>query len=260
MSHRPVQPRLPFLATLNLPDLLRLTNDPVSYDLAWPAVPTKLPSDIPKFDGKPGEDPSEHVTTFHLWCSSNSLHEYSIRLRLFQCTLTRLAAKWYIELPRGAFILFDDLAMNFLNHLQLPVHYDVGKELLSTFRQDKTTHISDHIQEWHRRKRLIKAFIPLEFLIDWFLKSLLPYIPKDVSTSRVQNEEQAIFRAQELDLIYAQSDFLYEIIHNAPRSSFDPKFQPGPHADGIVGCASAKHVDSVVKQVSQLSINQSALG
>ena len=39
---------------------------------------------------------------------------------------------------------------------------------------------------------------------------------KDVSTSEVQNEEQTIFRAQEMDLIYAESGLLYEIIHNAP--------------------------------------------
>ena len=123
--------------------------------------------------------------------------------------------------------------------------YDIGTKILSKFQQDKATHISDHIQEWCRRKRLIKAFIPLEFLLKWFLKSLLPYIAKDVSTSPVQNEEQAIFRAQELDLIYAQSSLLYEIIPNALHSSFDPKVKPGPHADGIVGCT--KLADSVVK-------------
>ena len=129
-----------------------------------------------------------------------------------------------------------------------------------TFRQDKAIHISDHIQEWCRQKRLIKDFIPLEFLLEWFLKSLFPYIVKDVSTSGVQNEEQAIFKAQELDLIYAQSGLLYEIIPNAPHSSFDPKVKPGPHADGIVGCTSAKPADSVMKQVSQFSINQSTSG
>ena len=64
------------------------------------AVPKKLPLDIPKFEGKAGEDPGEHVTTFHLWCSSNSLHDDSIYLRLFQRTLTGPAVKWYIELPR----------------------------------------------------------------------------------------------------------------------------------------------------------------
>ena len=144
---------------------------------------------LPKFEGKPGEDLSEHVTTFHLWCSSNSLDQDSIRLRLFQHTLTGPTAKWYIELRKGAFALFDDLAMNFLNHFQLPVRYDVGTELLLTFRQDKSTHISDHIQEWCRRKRLIKAFIPSEFLLEWFLKSLLPYIVKDVSKYGVMNEE-----------------------------------------------------------------------
>ena len=123
--------------------------------------------------------------------------------------------------------MFDDLAMNFLNHFQLPVCYDVGTKLLSTFQQDKATHISDHIQEWRRQKRLIKYFISLEFLLEWFLKSLLPYIAKDVSTSGVQNEEHVIFRAQELDLIYAQSGLymrLYPtllVLVSIPRSNLD---------------------------------------
>ena len=97
--HRPAQPRLPFLTTLNLPDLSRLMNDSVSHDPAWSAVPNKIPSDIPKFEDKDGEDPSVHVTTFHLWCSSNSLHDDSIHLSLFQCTLMGPVAKWCIELP-----------------------------------------------------------------------------------------------------------------------------------------------------------------
>ena len=61
-------------------------------------------------------------------------------------------------------------------------------------------------------------------------------------------------------MIYAQFGLLYEIIPNALRSSFDPKVKPGPHADGIVGCASAKPMDLVAKQVSQLSINQYTSG
>ena len=76
----------------------------------------------------------------------------------------------------------------------------------------------------------------------------------------MQNEEQPVFRAQELDFIYAQSSLLYEIIPNALCSSFDPKVKPGLHVDGIVSCESAKHADSVEKQVNQLSINQSASG
>jgi hypothetical protein len=61
-----LQPRLPFLATLNLLDLSKLMNDPVSHDPRWPLVPTKLPSEILNFEGNNGEDPSDHVTTFHL--------------------------------------------------------------------------------------------------------------------------------------------------------------------------------------------------
>ena len=96
---------------------------------------------------------------------------------------------------------------------------------------------------------MIKAFIPLEFLLEWFLKSLLPYIVKDVSTSKLKNEDQAIFRAQQLDLIYAQFGILYEIILNAPHSNFDPKFKPRPHLNGIVGSTSRKPTNSIRKQV-----------
>jgi hypothetical protein len=64
------QPKLPFLATLHFPNLSRLINDPIYHDLHWPPMQAKFPSDIPKFEGKPNEDPSDHVTTFQLWCSS----------------------------------------------------------------------------------------------------------------------------------------------------------------------------------------------
>jgi hypothetical protein len=63
-----LQPRLPFLAMLNLPELSKLMNYTVSHDPTCSPIPTKLPSDILKFEGKNGEDPGDHVTTFHLWC------------------------------------------------------------------------------------------------------------------------------------------------------------------------------------------------
>jgi hypothetical protein len=89
--------QMPYLASLNIPDLTKLTNDPILHDPTWSAMPTKLPSDIPKFEGKAGDDPANHVMTFHLWCSSNSIMDDSIRLRLFQRTLTGPSAKWYVE-------------------------------------------------------------------------------------------------------------------------------------------------------------------
>jgi hypothetical protein len=73
----------------------------VSHDPTWPPVPTKLPLDIPKFEGKNGEDPGDHVTTFHLWCSSNSLKDDSIRLRLFQRTLIGVACGGILSYLEG---------------------------------------------------------------------------------------------------------------------------------------------------------------
>jgi hypothetical protein len=149
----------PFLATINLPYLSKLINDPMCHDPSWPPFPTKLPSDIPKFKGNTGEDPSDHVTTFHFWCSSDSLNDDSIHLRLFQHTLMGVIAKWYIELPGGTYKKFNQMVLVFLNHFQLLVHYDADIELFSALIQDKVMHISDHIEEWRRRKRLIKAYI-----------------------------------------------------------------------------------------------------
>jgi hypothetical protein len=86
--------------------------------------------------------------------------------------------------------------MAFLNHFQLPVRYDADTELLANFKQMSADHILDHIREWRRQKSLIKVPIPPAFLLEWFLKSLVPQLSKDVATSGVFSKEDAIMRAQ----------------------------------------------------------------
>lgn len=76
-------PQLPFLATLELLDVSKLTNIPILHNPYWPLVPTKIPGDFLKFDGKAVEDPQAHVMTYHLWCSSNSWLDDLIQLFLF---------------------------------------------------------------------------------------------------------------------------------------------------------------------------------
>jgi hypothetical protein len=78
-SYNP-QPKLLFLETLHFPYLTRLLNDPICHDPIWPPMLTNFPSDIPKFEAKTNKDPGDHVTTFHLWCSSNSLRDDSVQL------------------------------------------------------------------------------------------------------------------------------------------------------------------------------------
>ena len=96
-------------------------------------MPTKLPSDIPKFEGKVWECPQNHIMTFHLWFSSNNIVDGPIRLRLFQCTLTCAVTKWYIELPQAKYPDFNSLSFMFLQYFQLPVRYDEGVEILLSF-------------------------------------------------------------------------------------------------------------------------------
>jgi hypothetical protein len=75
-----VNRQFPFMATLDLSDLSRILNGTILHSPYWPVIPAKLSSVIIKFDDRAGEDPNNHVMTFYLWCSSNSLMEYSIRL------------------------------------------------------------------------------------------------------------------------------------------------------------------------------------
>ena len=119
----------------------------------------------------------------------------------FQRTLTGIAAKWYIELPQHSFWDFNALAMVFLTHFQLLIRYETGTDLLTLLQQTTSTLISDHIHEWRRRRRLIKAPIPDQLLADWFTRYLLPPIARYVSMGGAVTKEQAISRTQYLDLV-----------------------------------------------------------
>jgi hypothetical protein len=146
-TNPPPHPPMPYLTSLNIPDLTKLTTNPILHDPTWPNMPTKIPSDIPKFEGKQGEYPTNHVMTFHLWCSSNNIMDDSILLRLFQRTLTIPIAKWYVDEKSGFHVTFESLAKYFLSFFQLLVHHDIGLELLSKCKQTSTMHIADHIHE-----------------------------------------------------------------------------------------------------------------
>jgi hypothetical protein len=117
---------MPYLASLNIADLSKLMNDSILHDPTWPTMPTKILLDIPKFEGKAGEDPANHIMAFHLWCSSNNIVDDSIRLRLLQCTLKGPLAKWYVDEKSGSHVTFESLAKSFLTFFQIPIHHDNG--------------------------------------------------------------------------------------------------------------------------------------
>ena len=85
---------------------------------------------------------------------------------LFQRTLTGPTAKWYIELPRDYLDNFTALATNFLTHFQLPIRYETGMKLFTNFKQMTNTHISNHIHECHRHRRIVKTFVSNQILAE----------------------------------------------------------------------------------------------
>jgi hypothetical protein len=128
--------------------------------------------------------------------------------------------------------------MAFLTHYQLPIRYDTGTEILTSFKQSSGTHISDHIHEWRRRRRLIKLELPDQLLAEWFTKSFVKKIGKYISMGGVVTEEQAISRAQYLDLVYSQTGTLYDLLPDLPRpgTSTTSTAPAASHAaDGVIG-------------------------
>jgi hypothetical protein len=107
---------------------------------------------------------------------------------------------------------------------------------------------------------LIKTPIPPTFLSEWFLKSLNPFILNDVATARFTTEEEEIFKAKQLDLIYARFGLLYHILPNTSLSIYDPRQNLRPHVDGIVGTTNVGSTNLVTSHLKELSLNQSIGG
>jgi hypothetical protein len=161
----------------------------------------------------------------------------SIRLQLFQCTLTGPLAKWYVDEKSGSHATFESLAKSFLTFFQLPIRHENGLELLSNFKQTSATHITDHIHEWCRRRSLCKAKTTKQQCLDWFLKSLVSLLGKDVASTFPQSEEEAISKAQQYDLIYSQSGYLYTVLPDLPKPMpfGQDKLRMSHLADGFIG-------------------------
>ena len=93
---------------------------------------------------------------------------------------------------------------------------------------------------------MIKAIIPDILLVEWFTKSILPLIGRNVSMGGTVTEEETIAQDQYLDLVYSQSGTLYDFLLNATQANTDPS-KP----------SSSSHVDSVIGSVKTQSTSQS---
>ena len=108
-------------------------------------------------------------------------------------------------------------------------------------------------------QRLVKAPIPDFLLTDWFCKSLLPQIARDVALGGAIIEDQSIRHAQHLDVIYSQSGTLYDIIPNAPGNpNASTTEHPRVHADEIVSATSGVAVKQLNGSIAKLAVDPSS--
>jgi len=85
---------------------------------------------------------------------------------------------------------------------------------------------------------LVKTFVHNQFLVEWFISSLLPSITGDVAKGGVVTEERVISHAQCLDLIYTQSNMLYDKIPNSLQPSNtvpQPPSKESHFVNGMIG-------------------------
>jgi hypothetical protein len=80
-------------------------------------------------------------------------------------------------------------------------------------------------------------------LAEWFTKSFVNKIGKEIAMGGVVMEEQDISRAQYLDLVYSQMGTLYDLLPDLPRpnTSNTSTTPAASHAvDGVIGTAQAQ--------------------
>ena len=83
---------------------------------------------------------------------------------------------------------------------------------------------------------LCKAKLDNRVLLDLFLKTLMVEISKDVAQQYPTSEEDAISKAQKLELIYTQSWYIYNILPNTPRlQNYQELPGASNFADGLIG-------------------------
>lgn len=70
--------------------------------------------------------------------------------------------------------------------------------------------------------------------MDWFPRSLLPAIGKDVASHFLQTEESTLQIALQYDLIYAQSGYVYTVLPNLPRPGGANALGASHAANGII--------------------------
>ena len=177
--------------------------------------------------------------SFHLWHSANNIIEDLVQVHLFQRTLIGLIAKWYVNKPLGTYITFECIAKEFLSFSQFPIHHDTRLEILTRHHYSTTTHIANHIHEWHRRCSIYKIDVEWKFLLDWFFKSMLPPISKYVAMGMPETKDEAILKSQTFEFIHAQSRYLYSVLPHAPRptSSMSPTLDISYSSNGLFGYA-----------------------
>jgi len=150
-----------------------------------------------------------HFILTLLWMTPSILYFYREHLQVPQ-------RNGILRCHVNSFFDFNYLSMAFLTHFQFPIQYETDTDILNSLLKSSSTHIPNHIHEWRWQRRLIKAPIPDQLLMDCFTKSLLPPISHDVSMWNVVTEEQTISQVQYLDLVYSHSGTLYDMNPNAP--------------------------------------------
>jgi hypothetical protein len=140
-------------------------------------------------------------------------HLFKVILKKTHWSIIQMVCGQKIKVPCDFWILGKSL-FGLFSTMSLQ---ETSLELLSEWKKTSAMHIFDHIYEWHQRCSLCKEETTKEQCLYWFLKSLISILAKYVASNFPQSKEEAISKAQQFDLIYSQSGYLYTVLPDAPR-------------------------------------------
>ncbi|CAM8978293.1 unnamed protein product [Rhodiola kirilowii] len=133
---------------------------------------------LPKFSGRPGESAIRHLQDFHGICQT--LRPYgaiveNFKLKAFHFSLTDMARSWFLSLPSGSIITWDQMQKKFLDKYYPAAKARQVRRQLQDMRQGPNESIYDYLEKFNALEQSsCNLGVPEKMIIEYLLDELRP--------------------------------------------------------------------------------------
>ena len=139
-----------------------------------PVTPFPTSFEILKFDKYTGETcPITYLKKFSVLCQEVAYSDDYLK-RLFPRSLGGPAFEWFMNLPKGSYTTFNDLANKFIAQYSYNTNSQVSLSDLCNTKQWHGENFANFLQRWRHHASRIPYKIEDSHLVDIFIKNLVP--------------------------------------------------------------------------------------